>query len=58
MHTRKFPRTMDEAFGPFNRSSVCQIVPMAGARVPVRSIALYVGAVVAAGAATALWVLA
>jgi hypothetical protein len=58
MHTRKCPRTVEEAFGPFNRSSACRIVPMSQAKVPARSIALYIGAVLAAGVATALWVMA
>jgi len=58
MHTRKFPRTVEEAFGPFNRSSACRIVPMASTRVSVRSIALYVGAVLVTSAAAAVLVLA
>ena len=28
MNTRRYPRTTDEAFGPYNRSSQCEIVPM------------------------------
>ena len=28
MNSRKFPRTMDSAFGPYNRSSQCVIYPM------------------------------
>lgn len=28
MNTRRYPRTCDEAFGPYNRSSQCEIVPM------------------------------
>ena len=58
MHTRKFPRTVEEAFGPFNRSSACQIVPMPHAKVPARSIALYVAAVLVTSAAATIVVLA
>lgn len=28
MNTRRYPRTTDEAFGPYQRSSQCEIVPM------------------------------
>ena len=28
MNTRRYPRTCDEAFGPYNRSSQCEIEPM------------------------------
>lgn len=28
MNTRRYPRTSDEAFGPYNRSSQCEFVPM------------------------------
>jgi len=34
MNARRFPRTMDEAYGPYNRSSQCEIVPMGGHEVP------------------------
>ncbi|RYE43934.1 MAG: hypothetical protein EOP24_26150 [Hyphomicrobiales bacterium] len=30
MNARRYPRTMDEAYGPYNRSSQCEIVPMDG----------------------------
>jgi hypothetical protein len=28
MNARRYPRTMDQAFGPYNRSSQCVIEPM------------------------------
>lgn len=28
MNARRYPRTMDEAYGPYHRSSVCPIQPM------------------------------
>lgn len=28
MNTRRYPRSCDEAFGPYNRSSQCEIEPM------------------------------
>lgn len=28
MNARRYPRTMDEAYGPYHRSSQCSIVPM------------------------------
>ena len=28
MNTRRYPRTMDQAFGPYHRSSQCPIEPM------------------------------
>lgn len=28
MNTRRYPRTCDEAFGPYQRSSQCPIEPM------------------------------
>jgi hypothetical protein len=32
MNTRRYPRTLDQAFGPYNRSSQCEIVPMPSPR--------------------------
>lgn len=58
MHTRKFPRTVEEAFGPFNRSSACQIVPMRQAPVTARSVAMYIAAVLVTSAAATIVVLA
>lgn len=45
MHTRKFPRTLEEAFGPYQRN--CQIVPMPDARTPRHEWALYAATVLA-----------
>lgn len=45
MHTRKFPRTLEEAFGPYQRKS--QIVPMPDTRTPRAEWALYAVAVLA-----------
>lgn len=47
MNTRRFPRTCDEAFGPYNRSSQCVIHPMPSPVTPRHDIALYVIAVIA-----------
>jgi hypothetical protein len=32
MNTRRYPRTMESAFGPYQRSSQCDIVPLPSAR--------------------------
>lgn len=49
MNTGRFPRTCDEAFGPYQRSSQCQIVPMPDDRdgVTAADFALYIVAVIA-----------
>lgn len=43
MNARRYPRTCDEAFGPYQRSSQCHFVPMVD-RKPHRAadIALYI----------------
>ncbi|GER21297.1 hypothetical protein [Variovorax boronicumulans] len=49
MNTRRYPRTTDEAFGPYNRSSQCVIVPMPDDRdgPTAADFALYIAAVIA-----------
>lgn len=49
MNTRRFARTLDDAFGPYHRSSVCPVEPMEGNEPKHRAadFALYVVAVVA-----------
>jgi len=47
LNARRYPRTCDEAFGPYNRSSQCVIEPMATPSTPRHEIALYVAAVLA-----------
>lgn len=47
MNTRTFPRTLDEAFGPYQRSSQCVIEPMPEPRTPRYDVALYIVAVIA-----------
>jgi hypothetical protein len=41
MNTRKYPRTMDQAFGPYQRSSQCEIVPMKEDRITLADKVLY-----------------
>jgi hypothetical protein len=49
MNTRRYPRTTDEAFGPYNRSSQCEIVPMPDERdgLTAADFVLYIVAVIA-----------
>lgn len=49
MNTRRYPRTTDEAFGPYNRSSQCEIVPMPDDRdgPTAADFALYIAFVIA-----------
>jgi hypothetical protein len=47
MNARRYPRTCDEAFGPYNRSSQCRIEPMEADRIPSYDLALYLVAVLA-----------
>ena len=49
MNTRRYPRTTDEAFGPYQRSSQCEIVPMPDERdgLTAADFALYIVAVIA-----------
>jgi hypothetical protein len=46
-HTGRFPRCMESAFGPYNRSSQCAIQPMTPDRIPSFDLALYLVAVLA-----------
>lgn len=47
MNARRYPRTCDEAFGPYNRSSQCHIEPMGGKSAQrAADIALYVVGVI------------
>jgi hypothetical protein len=49
MKARRYPRTTDEAFGPYNRSSQCEFVPMPDERdgPTAADFALYIVAVIA-----------
>jgi hypothetical protein len=47
VNTRRYPRTCDEAFGPYNRSSQCVIEPIPSAATARCDIALYVVFVIA-----------
>lgn len=47
MNARRYSRTMEEAFGPYHRSSVCPIEPMEADRIPSFDLALYLVAVLA-----------
>jgi hypothetical protein len=47
MNARRYPRTLDEAYGPYHRSSVCRIQPMTPDRIPSFDLALYLVAVLA-----------
>nr|AER23985.1 hypothetical protein var108 [Variovorax sp. HH01] len=49
MNTRRYPRTMDEAFGAYQRSSQCEIVPMPDERdgPSAADFVLYIVAVIA-----------
>jgi hypothetical protein len=55
MNTRCYPRTCDEAFGAYQRSSQCEIVPMASSSTPPHEWALYI---VAVAATAVVWWLA
>jgi hypothetical protein len=55
MNTRRYPRTLEDAFGPYQRSSQCEFVPMAPPTTPRHEWALYA---VAIAAAAVVWWLA
>jgi hypothetical protein len=47
MNARRYPRTCDEAFGPYQRSSQCHIEPMGGTpKTPAADVALYIVGVI------------
>lgn len=47
MNARRYPRTMDQAFGPYQRSSQCLIEPMGGkAKTRAADVALYIVGVI------------
>lgn len=47
MNTRRYPRTMDQAFGPYNRSSQCVVESMPDDKHRAADLALYIVAVLA-----------
>jgi hypothetical protein len=48
VNARRFPRTLDEAYGPYHRSSQCHIEPMGGSKPKTRpaDVALYIVGVI------------